>query len=137
MMTERQAIDWLRSLPKYREWAAVLGHYVASYDYSGPENNKFLKWLIPSKIYGINCNPAFYAHDGDYVIGGDDLARHKADANMLMIGLRIVEEAPRKWWLYGANWLRRNLAKRRLLKYYNAVRAGGKSSFNYTGSADA
>ncbi len=137
MMTERQVIEWLRSLPSYKEWAAVLGHYVPSYDYSGPENNKLLSKLIPSTMYGINCNPAFYAHDGGYMIGGDEVDRAKADANMLVIGLRIIEECPRRWWLYGANWARRSLAKKRLLTYYNAVHAHGKSSFNYTGLADA
>lgn len=136
-MNDGQVIKWLRSLPRYKEWAKAIGDYDPGYDYSGPENNKLLSKLIPSTMYGINCNPAFYAHDGDYAIGGDDLARHKADANMLMIGLRIIEEAPRRWWLYGANWLRRSMAKKRMLKYYNAVRAGGASSFNYTRFADA
>jgi hypothetical protein len=136
-MTDGQVIKWLRSLPDYRKWAEAIGEYDPCYDYSGPENNRLLSALIPSTLYGINCNPAFYVHDALFRIGGDDLDRRKADGNMLIIGLRIIEEAPRRWWLYGANWLRRSLAKKRLLSYYNMVRAGGESSFNYTRFADA
>lgn len=136
-MNDGQVIKWLRSLPDYGKWAKAIGDYDPAYDYSGPENNKLLSRLIPSTLWGINCNPAFYAHDGGYDIGGDERDRRRADGTMLIIGLRIIEEAPRRWWLYGANWLRRSLARKRLLKYYSAVRAGGESSFNYERFADA
>ena len=136
-MNEGQVVKWLRTLPDYGKWADAIGDYDPAYDYSGPENNKLLSALIPSTMYGINCNPAFFAHDGGYSIGGGERERRRADSFMLVIGLRIIEEAPRRWWLYGANWLRRSLAKKRLLTYYNAVRSGGESSFNYMGSADA
>ena len=134
-MTDREVMVWLYSLPMYKEWEKAIGGYEASYDYSGPENNRFLRWLIPSRLWGINCNPAFYAHDGGYAIGGGSTERELADANMRVIGLKIIKESEDKKYLYGFNWARRFLARRRLEKYYIAVRVGGSSSFNYTESA--
>ena len=131
MMTDRDTILWLYSLPHYRDWEKAIGGYDPNYDYSGPENNRFLRWLIPSRLWGINCNPAFYAHDAAYSIGGGSTQREMADENMKIIGLKIINEAKDKKYLYGFNWARRFLATRRLLKYYYAVRVGGSSSFNF------
>ncbi len=131
MMTDRDTILWLYSLPHYSEWEKAIGGYDPNYDYSGPENNRFLRWLIPSRLWGINCNPAFYAHDAAYAIGGGSTQREMADDNMQIIGNKIIDETKDKSYLYGFNWARRFLARRRLLKYYYAVRAGGSSSFNF------
>jgi hypothetical protein len=135
MMTDREVIVWLHTLPGYTAWEKAIGGYDPSYDYSGPENSVFLRWLIPSRLWGINCNPAFYAHDGAYSVGGGSTERELADDNMQIIGLKIIKETKDKKYLYGFNGARRFLARRRLQKYYYAVRVGGSSSFNYDESA--
>jgi len=130
-MNEREIIEWFISLPAYADYCEAIGQYNHELDYSGPEHSKVLTFFIPSTLYGINCNIAFYQHDALYEIGGDKEARFNADITMVATALFIIEKTPDRWYMWSVNGVRRRLAERRLLKYYNAVRWGGKSSFNF------
>jgi len=90
-----------------------------------------LSFFIPHTLYGIDCNLAFYHHDGLYEIGGNKKDRFDADIAMIGTALFIIEKTPDRWYLYGTNWLRKHWARERLIKYYEAVRSGGKASFNF------
>jgi len=99
---------------------------------------------VPDTIYGLSIKGACCPHDDRYERGGTELDKQSADreflANMLML---IEERANRntdtkgmKW--YG-KWFAKSkdfsyptlLARRRALKYYEAVVSFGDSSFNF------
>ncbi len=122
---------WFKNLSQYKSLVDVIGAYNPELDYAGPENNKTLSFFIPHTVYGIDCNMAFYQHDAQYEIGGTKKDRFDADGAMLITALFIVEKWPEPWYLWGSNWARKHLARVRLIKYFEAVRAGGKDSFKY------
>ena len=130
-MTKQELIDWFKNLSIYREIWREMGPYIDTVDYAGPENSKTLSKFIPRTLWGIDCNLAFYHHDGLYIIGGNDKDRFDADLAMVGTALFIIEKTPDRWYLYGSNWLRKHWARERLIKYFEAVRAGGKDSFNF------
>lgn len=131
-MTDYEIHDWFINLPEYKKYYDAIGPYEPSCDYAGPDNNKTLSKIIPHTLYGIDCNIAFYQHDAEYAIGGDKTARFSADVNMLGTCLFIIEHTRDKWYLWGGNWARRHAARVRLIKYFEAVRSGGKGSFNFS-----
>lgn len=122
---------YLRLLPEYDEYCKMIGQYDNKKDYAGPEGEAISK-LIPRTLWGIDCNIAFYAHDALYEKGGSRKARWEADAAMLITALWVIENHPNSKWIFGANWLRRHLARLRAIKYFEAVRAQGYESFNFT-----
>ena len=124
-------VEYLKSLPEYAKWRDAIGDYNASKDYSGAEKS-WTKLIIPSTLYGINCNTAFYIHDALYEIGGGKKERWEADCAMLIHCLWCISNEPDRWFLYGGNWMRKHLARNRSIKYFEAVRAGGHDSFNFT-----
>ena len=130
-MTERELIEWFISLPAYADYQKAIGQYNHELRYAGPENSKTLSFLIPETLYGINCNLAFYQHDALYAIGGGAEDRFNADIKMMATALKIIEKTPDRWYMYGFNWGRKHMARVRLIKYFEAVRAGGVSSFNF------
>ena len=130
-MTNKELTEWFINLSIYPALSEAIGEYNPSLDYAGPENNKTLSFFIPRTLYGINCNLAFYHHDGLYAIGGTKKDRFKADGAMLMTALFIIEKTPDRWFLWGGNWARKHMARVRLIKYFEAVRSGGKSSFTF------
>ena len=123
--------EYLRSLPEYKNWRDAIGDYNAKKDYSGAEKS-WSKHIIPSTLWGINCNTAFYVHDAYYAIGGDKDARWLADCAMLIQCLWCIANTPDRWYLWGANWGRKHLARNRAIKYFEAVRSHGHHSFNFT-----
>ena len=132
-MTERELIEWFIALPAYKDYQKAIGQYNHELRYAGPENSKVLSAIIPETLYGINCNIAFYQHDALYEIGGTDEHRFNADIKMLATALFIIENTPNRWYMYGFNWGRKHMARVRLIKYFECVRAGGESSFNFKG----
>jgi len=130
-MSDQELIQWFVNLSIYPALSEAIGEYNPSLDYAGPENNKTLSLFIPRTLYGIDCNLAFYHHDGLYEIGGTSKDRFKSDIAMLATALFIIEQTPDRWFLWGGNWARRHLARVRLIKYFESVRAGGKDSFNF------
>lgn len=131
-MTKEEIIHYFVSLPEWQSYVDAMGEeYDYDIDYAGPRNNKFLDFMIPSTMYGINMNPIFFQHDGGYEIGGDKSKRFKVDVTMLASGLFIIENWPISKWIWGMNWARKGLARRRLLKYYEGVRSQGYKSFNF------
>lgn len=131
-MTEKQILTWFTSLPEYKSYAEAIGDYNKDLAYAGPEDNDMLSKLIPETAYGIDLNICFYQHDASYQIGGGNKERWAADVAMLSTGLYIIEKTENKWYLTGANWLRKHLARIRLIKYFEAVRLLGYQFFNYT-----
>ena len=123
--------EWFKAFPEYEEIQNKVGAYNPKLGYAGPESSKVMSAFIPETLYGIDCNLCFYQHDGLYAIGGDDQDRWKADCSMFTTALRIIEDSPDKWYFWGGNWARRHGARVRLLKYFAAVRSGGKAHFNF------
>ena len=130
-MNLKELEEWFKNLSQYKSLVDAIGAYNPELDYAGPENNKTLSFFIPHTVYGIDCNMAFYQHDAQYEIGGTKKDRFAADGAMLLTALFIVEKWPNRWYLWGSNWARRHMARVRLIKYFEAVRSGGKDSFNY------
>ena len=130
-MTPQELEDWFKNLSVYRTILPLIGAYNPKLDYAGPENSKALSRFIPRTLWGIDCNLAFYHHDGLYSKGGTDRDRFNADLAMIGTALFIIEKWPNRWYLTGTNWLRKHWARERLIKYFEAVRSGGKSSFNF------
>jgi hypothetical protein len=130
-MTRKELIAWFKSLPAYADYCKAIGQYNHERNYGGPENNKALSAMIPETMWGINCNIAFYAHDALYAIGGGKEERWLADVKMMATALYIIENTPDRWYIWGGNSMRRHLARVRLVKYWEAVRFGGESSFNF------
>jgi hypothetical protein len=135
-MTKEEILHYFISLPEWTEYTELLGEeYDDDIDYAGPRNNKVLDFMIPSTMYGINMNPIFFQHDALYEKGGSKKERFKADAKMIVSGLFIIEKWPDSKWIWGLNWCRRALARRRLIKYFEGVREQGYKSFNFKDSS--
>lgn len=132
-MSSDEIFEWFKKLPEYSKIVEVFGEYDPELEYAGPQDNETLSAMIPETAYGIDLNLAFYHHDGLYKIGGDEMDRWDADMAMLGTGYFIIEATEDRWFLWGANWARRALARRRLVKYWEAVRAMGCNHFNYIG----
>lgn len=129
-MTEKQIFKWFTELPDYDLYVEAIGEYNKDLGYAGPDDNKFLARIIPETAYGIDLNLAFYLHDAKCEIGGSEHDRWLGDGDMLLIALFIIDNTPDRWFLWGANTVRRHLARVRMIKYYEAVRSHGKPHFN-------
>lgn len=83
---------------------------------------------FPSTFWGLNVREAFDIHDWDYAIGGNALARLRADTNMLINCERLVESRTTRFPVVGfiLRWLRGVRAN----TYYRAVRDFGHDAFN-------
>ena len=126
MATQAQ-IDWLKGLSDYVEVAERIGEYTNDNNWVGPggkESGWFAK-VVPQTAWGICLKPAAYLHDDDYGQGGNEADRFKADARFLANMMKQIEIVCPQWWQAP----RRHLARVRALKYFEAVRAGGKKHF--------
>ena len=131
-MTKSEILHYFISLPEWASYVEALGEeYDDDIDYAGPRNNRLIDFLVPSTMYGINMNPIFFQHDGGCEIGGSKKDRFNVDVLMLASGLFTIEKWPISKWIWGLNWARKAAARRRLLKYYEAVRSQGYKSFNF------
>ena len=63
-MTKDELHDWFINLSQYKKLVDAIGAYNPELDYAGPENSKALSFFIPRRLWGIDCNMAFYQHDG-------------------------------------------------------------------------
>jgi hypothetical protein len=119
--------EWLNKFDDLKEMEKVLGKYKSDYDYVGPED--WRRTLIPRTIYGVDVNLAAYRHDYLYKKGGTQKDRFDADAAFLADICQLIEKSDwgvfRKWF----KWALRGLAFQRAMKYFLAVRAGGKDIF--------
>jgi len=107
----------------------ALGPYDPDRNYCGP--NGLLKF--PRRIYGIDCNYAFYIHDKHYIRGGTKHDRLRADKAMYFRMMYYIKEAfpiKKKWGITYRSPVY-YLAWRRARKYYRAVRVGGWAFFSY------
>lgn len=86
----------------------------------GAENARFD--FVPDSIYFVNIKPACKLHDYAYLVGKSNEDKEKADREFLNNLLRIVNNVD-KWYYPTA------LARRRALKYYEAVKHFGGSAF--------
>jgi hypothetical protein len=119
--------DWLNKFKDRGAMELAIGEYKSDYDYVGPED--WRRKAIPRTIYGVDVNLAAYRHDYLYVKGGTQKDRFDADAAFLADMCQLIEAhdwgALKKWF----KWLLRGLAFQRAMKYFLAVRAGGKDIF--------
>lgn len=130
MGASKQQIAWLKSLPEYQNMVKVLGEYDDSIDYVGAVGD-WKSEFIPRSLWLIDINICAYIHDYWYYIGGSITDRFKADAMFLADMLRWIEQTPDRWYIYGFNWGRRGMARRRALKYFEAVRLAGDKAFHF------
>ena len=86
----------------------------------GAENARFD--FVPDTIYGVSITPACKVHDWMYSKGRTIEDKDTADRVFLNNMLRIIESVDK--WYYPTS-----LARRRALKYYEAVRAFGGSAY--------
>jgi hypothetical protein len=123
-MSSDDALIWLHSLDYYHDIVKVMGDYDEQRDYVGAEGDWRSK-IIPRTIWGIDINIAAYIHDYNYTIykGKGEQKRFEADAIFLADMMKIIE-------LHDCWRFRRNLARMRAVKYFSAVREGGKKAFN-------
>jgi hypothetical protein len=119
--------EWLSKFSDLKEMTLLIGRYKTDYDYVGPED--WRRKMIPRKIYGVDVNLAAYRHDYLYAKSGTQADRFNADAAFLADMCQLIEHSDwgvlRKWF----KWFLRGLAFQRAMKYFLAVRAGGKDSF--------
>ncbi len=126
MMTKFEQ-DWLRKFKDQGAMELELGEYKSDYDYVGPED--WRRKIIPRTIYGVDVNLAAYRHDYMYAKGGAQADRFNADAAFLADMCQLIEHSDWGIWRKWFKWLLRGLAFQRAMKYFLAVRAGGKDSF--------
>lgn len=117
-------LDWWRN-----PGVLATGPYNDARDYAGPNARAKLVRLVPRRLWFIDGNRAFYRHDVGYEIGGTEQDRLAIDKRMLYDLNYIIDMLA--WWPGQAF-----LARRRALKYYLAVRAGGRLFFNHEGDDD-
>jgi len=128
MGASKAQIKWLKSLPEYQEMVDTLGEYDDSVDYVGADGD-WKSRFIPRTLWGVDINVCAYIHDFWYYMGGGLTDRFKADGMFLVDMLRWIEAVEDRWYMYGFNWGRRGLARRRALKYFEAVRSHGEGAF--------
>jgi hypothetical protein len=81
---------------------------------------KWISSLIPNTMYGLDCTEAFNIHDYDYEVGVSRADKERADKNLLMNLMTLIDHA--------GGWLML-LRQRRALKYYEAVQLFGDEAF--------
>lgn len=123
-------ITYLKSIPEYPVYIVLIGDYDDDKEYAGPQNKSISK-LIPRKLWGIDCNIAFYQHDALYEKGGSKKDRWTSDGTMLITILWCIENYPDKKLIYGFNWLRKHLARELAIKYFEIVLLKGHEHFNF------
>jgi len=81
---------------------------------------KWISSIIPNTMYGLDCTEAFNIHDYDYEVGVSRADKERADKNLLLNLLALIEHRggllmlPRQW---------------RAMKYYEAVQLLGDEAF--------
>jgi len=81
---------------------------------------KWISSFIPNTMYGLDCTEAFNIHDYDYEVGASRADKERADRNMLINLLTLIN--------YRGGWLML-LRQWRALKYYEAVQLFGDEAF--------
>lgn len=84
---------------------------------------RWISSLIPNTMYGLDCLEAFNIHDYEYHMGVSRGDKCRADRNLLINLLSLIEDR--------GGWLQL-LRHRRALKYYEAVQLLGDDAF-FTG----
>jgi len=81
---------------------------------------QWISSIIPNTMYGLDCTAAFDIHDYDYDVGSSRADKERADRNLLMNLLTLIE--------HRGGWLRipRNALA---MRYYEAVNEFGDEAF--------
>lgn len=83
--------------------------------------NRFLTWLIPDNLFGLNITEAANIHDWCYHLGGSRWDRIVADMIFLHNLIRLI-------WIDGERHRKKRIWM--AIQYFIAVLLGGKKSFN-------
>lgn len=81
---------------------------------------QWISSIIPNTMYGLDCTEAFNIHDYDYQVGASREDKERADRNLLINLLMLINHKggllmlPRQW---------------RAMKYYEAVQLLGDEAF--------
>lgn len=126
--------DFIRTYVGDAKFAQMeaLGPYSPKRNYIGPEAwTKRLKVAakIARNAWGIDLNPAGWAHDRLCEIGGTEEDRTKADNAFQAIMNHIIDTESSQVW--GLGRIQRDLARRRAATYYSLVRENGEGFFIY------
>jgi len=81
---------------------------------------KWISSIIPNTMYGLDCTEAFNIHDYDYDVGASRADKERADRNLLMNLLTLINHQG-GWLMLPRQW--------RAMKYYNAVQLLGDEAF--------
>jgi hypothetical protein len=118
-------------IPQYHLYKGILGEYDPNKDYVGAENDWKAKYIPKRlKISRVDFNPSAYIHDCDYFIGDCVKCKEEADerfhTNMIHA---CIESGP--YWIWGTDWVRKEIGKLGADAYYFAVDKFGDSAFNF------
>lgn len=80
--------------------------------------------IVPDYIYRLNIRIVCCIHDRRYEIGGTEQDRKDADLEFLVNLLRVINNHRGIFYMHF-------LARKRALKYYEAVVRAGESAFNF------
>ena len=126
-MNSEESKNWLKetfSKEELKDMVKLMKEYDHEYDYVGPEG--MFRKIVPRKIYGCDINVCAYVHDYYYVKNGTQKDRFNADATFLVDILLFVNEHDFGFFRF----VKRNLAYRRAMTYYQTVREFGQIIWN-------
>ena len=118
-------------IPQYHIYCALMGPYNESVDYVGA-NGDWKSKFIPKrlKVSRVNVNPSAYIHDCDYMIGGCEECRNEAD-DRFHDNMIDACSTSGPIWMWGTDWVRKDIGKIGAYIYYKAVDKFGEDAFNY------
>jgi len=115
---------WRQITPDQREILFTRGHVNGC----GPKT-RGLHRVIPDRLLGLHLEEDCYHHDWNYLLGGSEADRIKADWQFYERMRDRAKQATQRWWSYAL----RPFYLLTAWTYYRAVRAMGASSFHYGG----
>lgn len=121
----------LKTIPQYHVYCALLGPYDPNKDYVGAQGDWKSKYIPKRlKISKVNVNPSAYIHDADYIIGGCIKCKEEAD---IKFHKNMIEacNVSGPFWLWGTDWMRKEIGRFGADVYYFAVDKFGTDAFNF------
>lgn len=111
----------LEAPPSYYQYQATNPEYLAALcNGCGPAGWKYD--IIPDQILGCYVGEACNIHDYEYHLGQTEEHRKRADENFYNNLIKICHN-------HGGPWYVKEWRKKRVRKYYNAVRKFGQKAF--------
>lgn len=106
----------LRFQPRYK----LLSQKFKEENFNGAGATKFQSLVIPNSFFGLDCTEVFYIHDYDYIMGKTWEDKYRADVNMLLNLITMIESGSKLLYIP---------RKLQALVYFNAVVLYGSKYF--------